>query len=607
MGSAQSQEEQPDVVRIDRSEIPEEYKTVGVSSDVVKRVNAQTGGGSSSEAERLREELARERAEKERLKQEMTYLSELQKRQQADVVSQSLADDYEERKRIFNETLDRVEERFFQYHRENVCEDHEKSGNVLTPIPSKEFYEVREMLLPYSVSDPQQACVFFPGVDFLNLHRFPSIDAAHAVANMVNERFHNVLILTIMGQWNHSHRHIMASPIIPIHLYRHRLDISLPPYFGNLTKSESLSPSARHNLLVMLFNSSSSLREEGVQVFGRTKGATILTECVNRPSVVCDAAGKVVDWEKALEESKFVLIHERMPHFKYALYRALQATVIPVIFTPNHVLPFADYIDWHLISLRPSSLARVNDVINSLDNSRVERIRDQIRKIRNEFSSLQGIVSMVIRVLESRMLPIKARSYEQWNMFPERPIALPHMEPAPQLLMVIWAGAANVVQAQQDLRQLVSSQLISSVIVIWRDNDNVPSYDGWETAIPVEIVTGIERVHDVRSIVKQKKTDVLLIVPPARCDLDKKVLRKAVNIWRTVPERRVVIHCTESPILTATIVHKLLLSTALNTPQLITSFEQVFDLLEVHPALHVITREQADDVVCCKLPRNLLA
>ncbi|KAK6045788.1 exostosin family protein [Cooperia oncophora] len=280
------------------------------------------------------------------------------------------------------------------------------------------------MLLPYSVSDPQQACVFFPGVDFLNLHRFPSIDAAHAVANMVNERFHNVLILTIMGQWNHSHRHIMASPIIPIHLYRHRLDISLPPYFGNLTKSESLSPSARHNLLVMLFNSSSSLREEGVQVFGRTKGATILTECVNRPSVVCDAAGKVVDWEEGargniLSPIQYGTVGILLGNV-FRNPKALQATVIPVIFTPNHVLPFADYIDWHLISLRPSSLARVNDVINSLDNSRVERIRDQIRKIQNEFSSLQGIVSMVIRVLESRMLPIKARSYEQWNMFPER-------------------------------------------------------------------------------------------------------------------------------------------------------------------------------------------
>ncbi|KAK6023238.1 hypothetical protein OSTOST_11039, partial [Ostertagia ostertagi] len=73
MGSAQSQEEQPDVVRIDRNEIPEEYKTVGVSSDVVKRVNAQTGGG-STEAERLREELAREREEKLRLRQEMARL-----------------------------------------------------------------------------------------------------------------------------------------------------------------------------------------------------------------------------------------------------------------------------------------------------------------------------------------------------------------------------------------------------------------------------------------------------------------------------------------------------------------------------------------------------
>ncbi|RCN24318.1 hypothetical protein ANCCAN_29988 [Ancylostoma caninum] len=52
MGSAQSQE-QPEVVRIDRSEIPEEYKTVGVSSDVVRRVNAQAKG-EGGDAERLR-------------------------------------------------------------------------------------------------------------------------------------------------------------------------------------------------------------------------------------------------------------------------------------------------------------------------------------------------------------------------------------------------------------------------------------------------------------------------------------------------------------------------------------------------------------------------
>ncbi|KAK5985229.1 hypothetical protein GCK32_012910, partial [Trichostrongylus colubriformis] len=381
MGSAQSQEEQPDVVRIDRNEIPEEYKTVGVSSDVVKRVNAQTGGG-STEAEQLRAQLVREQEEKQRLRQEMARLSELQKRQQG----YQAADDIEERKRIFEETVARVQEKFFAYHRENVCADNEKEimeclkrnpnrvlkcaplttqyekfftseysvermkwlygcvvllalgllyfrpllrhrksdvvtvwtlskssasfdsyryrncsvstclrsqrcmldygkisvyiqpitrvvddvGNVLSPVPSKEFHTIRKLLLHYSVSDPQQACIFFPGIDFLNLHRFPSIDVAHAVANMIDERFRNVLMFTLIGEWKHNHRHIMASPIIPLHLYRHRLDISLSPYFGNLPAPTTSASSTHNTLLVMLFNASSSFREVAAEAFGRS-------------------------------------------------------------------------------------------------------------------------------------------------------------------------------------------------------------------------------------------------------------------------------------------------------------------------------------------------
>ncbi|KAK6020522.1 hypothetical protein OSTOST_13822, partial [Ostertagia ostertagi] len=118
--------------------------------------------------------------------------------------------------------------------------------------------------------------------------------------------------------------------------------------------------------------------------------------------------------------------------------------------------------------------------------------------------------------------------------------------------------------------------------------------DGWETTIPVEILTGVERFYDIRSIVKQKKNDVLLIVPLGRCGLDIKTLRKAVNIWRTVPDRRVVIHCTGSPMLTVNIIHKMILSPSLNSDQLITGFEQMIELLDVHPSLHVVTREQAD-------------
>ncbi|KJH44423.1 hypothetical protein DICVIV_09557 [Dictyocaulus viviparus] len=213
MGSAQSQEE-PDVVRIDRSEIPEEYKlvhllkycvfirTVGVSSDVVRRVSSQSGNDSNNEAVKLRDELDRERQEKLRLKEEMIRLSELQQRKlsvcdllifnmsmglgshisilrhfrdeldrerqeklrlkeemirlselQQRKLKESqtpLLPDVEERKRIFDETVERIENKFFPYHRENICVSHEKEimsclsanpGRILECAPLAEIYE----------------------------------------------------------------------------------------------------------------------------------------------------------------------------------------------------------------------------------------------------------------------------------------------------------------------------------------------------------------------------------------------------------------------------------------------------------------------------------
>ncbi|EJW79334.1 hypothetical protein WUBG_09758 [Wuchereria bancrofti] len=126
MGSSQSYEESnrsddlPKVVRIERSEIPEEYRTVAVSHDVVDQI-LNLGNSESRAVNDLRKQLAEEQENNLRLREQIKNLSESKLPLQKIATGKISVSELQARKDAFDETVKRIEKQYFSYQPENVC------------------------------------------------------------------------------------------------------------------------------------------------------------------------------------------------------------------------------------------------------------------------------------------------------------------------------------------------------------------------------------------------------------------------------------------------------------------------------------------------------
>ncbi|KAM3719797.1 MICOS complex subunit [Dirofilaria immitis] len=126
MGSTQSYEESlssndhPKVLKIERSEIPEEYRTVAVSRDVVDQI-LNLGSSESENINDLRKQLAEERDVNCKLREQIKNLTESKISLQKTTTGKISMAELKARKDAFDETLERIEKQYFSYQSENVC------------------------------------------------------------------------------------------------------------------------------------------------------------------------------------------------------------------------------------------------------------------------------------------------------------------------------------------------------------------------------------------------------------------------------------------------------------------------------------------------------
>ncbi|KAI6170610.1 hypothetical protein M3Y97_01133500 [Aphelenchoides bicaudatus] len=143
MGNAQGQEIKRTIM-IDEWEIPEAYKSVAVSEEVVDAVTSSVPKAQPQKIviapdPHLNDELEKQRSLNTQLRDELQRLSQIQNRPQTIWNSES-REDMEEKKKTFDDTVNKVKQQYFGQQKENVCTDLENqilrclASNKQTPL-----------------------------------------------------------------------------------------------------------------------------------------------------------------------------------------------------------------------------------------------------------------------------------------------------------------------------------------------------------------------------------------------------------------------------------------------------------------------------------------
>ncbi|XP_019860562.1 PREDICTED: exostosin-2-like [Amphimedon queenslandica] len=303
---------------------------------------------------------------------------------------------------------------------------------ILETIRSSRYYEPL----------PEEACVFVPPFDTLN-------------GRLINNRLTSYL-LNNLKLWNNGSNHLIFSMLpwqkshpnttVPVYNYgkvllmggaftvsnyRPGYDISIP-VFNPLTIKYDYHQyhniKSRQLLLVILVQSGAdphtvnhiriSLHQElikgGVVMLG---SCDLCSHCINER---CDFhANKKLPYPDILQDSKYcMIVSDGTGRGTPDLMDVLMMGCVPVIIRNYElVLPFSEVIDWQRFAVFVwlEQLFQLMPILGSSRNGLILKQKQVLHVYSRYFRSIPAITMTTLDILNDRVFPINAQSYEDWN------------------------------------------------------------------------------------------------------------------------------------------------------------------------------------------------
>lgn len=173
----------------------------------------------------------------------------------------------------------------------------------------------------------------------------------------------------------------------------------------------------------------------------------VLDKCTNLSEGVLSVRKRchqhqVFDYPQVLQEATFCTVLRGARLGQAVLSDVLQAGCVPVVIADSYILPFSEVLDWKRASvvIPEEKMSDVYSILQNIPQRQIEEMQRQARWFWEAyFRSIKAIALATLQIINDRIYPYAAISYEEWNDPPavkwasvSNPLFLPLIPPQSQ-------------------------------------------------------------------------------------------------------------------------------------------------------------------------------
>ncbi|XP_014398788.1 PREDICTED: exostosin-2 isoform X4 [Myotis brandtii] len=360
------------------------------------------------------------------------------------------------------------------------------SGVPVSNTISREYNELLTAISDsdYYTDDITRACLFVPSIDVLNQNTLRIKETAQALAQLSRwDRGTNHLLFNMLPggppDYNTAldvprDRALLAGGGFSTWTYRQGYDVSIPVY-SPLSAEVDLPEKGPGPRRYFLLSSQMALHPEYREELGALQAkhgesVLVLDKCTNLSEDVLSVRKRchehqVFDYPQVLQEATFCVVLRGARLGQAVLSDVLRAGCVPVVIADSYILPFSEVLDWKRASVvvPEEKMADVYSILQSIPQRQIEEMQRQARWFWEAyFQSIKAIALATLQIINDRIYPYAAISYEEWNDPPTV------VESSPACTHVSALGTV-----------CLSASLASTLLLVLEDYSGVPSSEKW--------------------------------------------------------------------------------------------------------------------------------